>query len=73
MVNVDFTFDFEKAFAEAFADDEVYQNISYFAKCFNVSPETAENALRLLAEANTKVFSKVMEKYNRELLNEIEL
>lgn len=73
MTNVDFEFDFEEAFNKAFHDDENYQSISYVAKCFGVSPDVAESALRLLIKTNVKVFSEVMKQYNHELLNEIEL
>lgn len=72
MINIDFKFDFKKAFDDAFSDSETYQNISYIAKCFNVDERTAESAVRLLIETNVKIFSSVMEQYNSELLNEIE-
>lgn len=70
-INVDFEFDFEKQFEKAFADDKTYQDFSYFAKCFNVDPKIAENAIRILAEANVQIFTRVMTQYNYELLNEI--
>lgn len=72
-IDVDFHFDFKKAFEQAFADDETYQDISYAAQCFNVDKKTAESALRLLISANVKIFSTVLEAYNTELLNEIAL
>lgn len=71
MANIDFEFDFEKALAQAYHDDEIYQDISYIAKGLDMKSTTTEDALRKLIKINSSVLAKVLKQYNHELLNEI--
>lgn len=71
MVNIDFEFDFEKALANAYQDDEIYQDISYIAEGLDLKSTTTENAIRKLIKINSSVLAKVLKQYNRELLNKI--
>ena len=69
MANVDFEFDFEKALAEAYHDDEVYQDISYIARALDMESLKTEAAIRELIKVNSSVLAKVLKQYNYELLN----
>ena len=71
MANIDFEFDFATALAEAYHDSDIYQNISYIAKGLDMKSVSTEEAIRKLIAINSSVLSKVLTKYNYELLNEL--
>lgn len=72
MVNVDFKFDFKSAIAKEYSDK--YQSIAYIAKDIDANnPISIETAIRELIKINSTVLANVLENYNQELLNEIEL
>ena len=74
MVNVDFKFDFASALAKEYHDSEIYQSIAYIAKDIDANnPISIETAIRELIKINSTVLANVLENYNQELLNEIEL
>ncbi|MFQ9112408.1 MAG: hypothetical protein ACLR4P_04805 [Butyribacter sp.] len=73
MVNVDFKFDFASALAKEYHDSEIYQSIADIAKGIDINALTTEDAIRKLIKINSTVLANVLEKYNYELLNEIEL
>ena len=70
-INVDFKFDFEKHLNSALADS--YQDIAYIAKGLEMKSTSVEKAIRSLIEINVSAISKVLNAYNKELLNDIEL
>lgn len=71
MANIDFEFDFETALSDAYHDDEIYQDISNIAKGLDMDSIKTEDAIRKLIKINSSVLSKVLKKYNYELLNEL--
>lgn len=71
MANVDFEFDFEKALAQAYHDDNIYQKISYIAKGLDIKSLKTEDAIRQLIQINSTVLAKVLKQYNYDLLNEL--
>lgn len=73
MVNVDFKFDFKSAISNEYKDDEIDQSISDIAKGIDIGAIKTEEAIRKLIKINSTVLANVLEKYNAELLNEIEL
>lgn len=74
MINVDFKFDFKSAISNEYKDDDIYQSISYIAKDIDANSSVSiEAAIRELIKINSTVLANVLEKYNAELLNEIEL
>lgn len=71
MVNVDFKFDFKSAIKEY---SDKYQSIAYIAKDIDANNTISiETAIRELININSTVLATVLENYNQELLNEIEL
>lgn len=70
-MNIDFEFDFEKAIADAYRDDETYQDISNIAKAVDMQSISTETAIRKLIKINSGVLAKVLRKYNYELLNNL--
>ena len=70
-INVDFTFDFQKALSEAYTD--FYQEITDIAKGLDSKCLSTEKAIRRLIEINSSVLIKVLTHYNSELLDEIEV
>lgn len=70
-MNIDFEFDFEKAIADAYRDDEIYQDISGIAKSIDMKTISTEKAIRDLIKINSSVTAKVLKKYNYELLNNL--
>lgn len=73
MINVDFKFDFKSAISNEYKDDEINQSISDIAKGIDIGAIKTEEAIRKLIKINSTVLANVLEKYNAELLNEIEL
>lgn len=73
MINVDFKFDFKSAISNEYKDDEIDQSISDIAKGIDTGAIKTEEAIRKLIKINSTVLANVLEKYNAELLNEIEL
>lgn len=73
MINVDFKFDFKSAISNEYKDDEIDQSISDIAKGIDIGAIKTEEAIRKLIKINSTVLANVLEKYNAELLNEIEL
>ena len=71
MANIDFEFDFATALAEGYHDDDIYQSISYIANGLDMKCISTEDAIRQLIAINSSVLSKVLIKYNYELLNEL--
>lgn len=72
MINVDFKFDFKSAISNEYKDDEIDQSISDIAKGIDIGAIKTEEAIRKLIKINSTVLANVLEKYNAELLNEIE-
>ena len=70
-MNIDFEFDFEKAIADAYCDDVVYQDVSDIAKAIDMQSIDTETAIRKLVKINSGVLAKVLRKYNSELLNNL--
>lgn len=71
MANVDFEFDFESALANAYQDDEIYNEIAGISRNLDTNFLSREKAIRLLIKVNSKVLSDVLRQYNRELLNNL--
>lgn len=71
IINVDFEFDFKAAIDKAYSDDEIYQDIAYIAKAFDLKADNTEKLIRELIKINSTVLAEVLTQYNRELLNEI--
>ena len=69
--NVNFTFDFKKHLSLALQDS--YQDISDIAKQLDSKSISIEKAIRQLTKINISAISDVLNAYNKELLNEIEL
>ena len=69
MANVDFEFDFKTAISYAYT--EKYQDITNIAKGLDMKSLSTEDAIRELIKINSSVLSKVLKKYNYELLNEL--
>lgn len=65
-------FDFASALAKEYHDSEIYQSIADIAKGIDINALTTEDAIRKLIKINSTVLANVLEKYNYELLNEIE-
>lgn len=65
----DFEFDFETAISDAYFEN--YQDIAYIAKGLDMKSLSTEDAIRKLIKINSSVLSKVLRKYNYELLNEL--
>ena len=73
MVNVDFKFDFKSAISKEYLDSDISQSIVDIAKGIDINALKTEDAIRQLIKINSTVLANVLEKYNQELLNEIEI
>ena len=71
MVNIDFEFDFEEEIKRAYNTNQMYDGIKFVSEALKLEQLDIEDAIRKLININTEVLAEVLNKYNRELLEEL--